>query len=219
MNMSALEKKIAKSLLKIGAVGFKPENPIIFKSGIVSPIYVDNRRFPFYPKEWRSVIEGFQTLIEEDHIDFEVLAGIETAGIPHSAALGYALNKPSVFVRKKIKDHGTKSRIEGGVVKKKKVVLIEDLVTTGGSSLAGVEALRDGQAVVKDCLIIVAYGFLQATDAFKSAKVKLHPLTNFSVILDEALEQKLFTTQQKIVLEDWFQDPWGWGKRHGYDIH
>jgi len=216
--MSVLETTIAQSLIKIGAVGFKPENPITFKSGIISPVYVDNRRFPFYPNEWQLVIKGFQTLIKQDKIDYEILAGIATAGIPHSAALGYVLHKPSVFVRKKIKDHGTKSLIEGGSVKGKKIVLVEDLVTTGGSSLAGVEALRNDKAIVKDCLIIVSYGFAEATAAFKAAKVTLHPLTNFSIILAEALKQNLFTAKQQVVLEDWFQDPWGWGKRHGYDI-
>lgn len=216
--MSNLETAIAQSLLRIGAVGFKPENPITFKSGIISPVYVDNRCFPFYPKEWKLVIEGFRTLIKHDKIDFDIIAGIETAGIPHSAALGYLLNESSVFVRKKIKDHGTKSRIEGGQVKGKKVLLIEDLVTTGGSSLAGVEALRNDKAIVDDCLIIVGYGFKEAITAFAQAEVKLHALTNFSVILEEALKQKLFTKKQKVILEDWFQDPWGWGKRHGHNI-
>jgi orotate phosphoribosyltransferase len=216
--MSTLETTVAQALLRIGAVGFKPENPITFKSGIISPVYVDNRRFPFYPTEWKLVIEGFQNLVAKDKIDFDVLAGIETAGIPHSAALGYAMNQPSVFVRKKVKDHGTKSRIEGGLVKGKKVLLLEDLVTTGGSSLAGVEALREDGASVKDCLIIVSYGFKEATTAFAKAGVKLHALSNFSVILEEALKQNLFTPKQKVILEDWFQDPWGWGKRHGYDI-
>lgn len=216
--MPTLETTIAQALLRIGAVGFKPENPITFKSGIISPVYVDNRRFPFYPTEWKLVIEGFQNLIAKDKIDFDVLAGIETAGIPHSAALGYAMNQPSVFVRKKVKDHGTKSRIEGGVVKAKKVLLLEDLVTTGGSSLAGVEALREDGASVENCLIIVSYGFKEATAAFAKAGVKLHALTNFSVILEQALKQNLFTPKQKVILEDWFQDPWGWGRRHGHDI-
>lgn len=216
--MSALATKIAQSLLRIGAVGFKTEHPITYKSGIISPIYIDNRRFPFYPEEWKLVIEGFQTLIKQDKIDFDIIAGIETAGIPHSSALSYSLDKPSVFVRKKIKDHGTKSRIEGGQVKGKKVLLIEDVVTTGGSSLAGVEALREDGSNVKDCLIIVSYGFAEATTAFVKAGVKLHALTNFSVILEEALKQKIFTPKQKVILEDWFQDPWGWGKRHGHDI-
>ncbi len=213
-----LETRIAQALIRIGAVGFKPENPITFKSGIISPVYVDNRRFPFYSAEWKLVVEGFRELIIKDEIDFDVLAGIETAGIPHSAALGYAMDKPSVFVRKKVKDHGTKSRIEGGQVKDKKVLLIEDLVTTGGSSLAGVEALRADGAIVNDCLIIVGYGFEEATSAFAAAKVKLHALTNFSIILEEALKQKLFTAEQKLILENWFQDPWGWGKRYGHDV-
>lgn len=216
--MNNLAKKIARSLLEIGAVGFKPTEPITFKSGIISPVYVDNRRFPFYPSAWQQVISGFQELIVRDKLAFEVIAGIETAGIPHSAALGYAMNKPSVFVRKKIKDHGTKSRVEGGSVAGKKVILLEDLVTTGMSSLAGVEALRQDGAQVDDCLIIVGYGFKEADEAFNKAKVKLHPLTNFEVILEEALEMGLFDQAQKAILEDWFQDPWGWGKRHGHDI-
>lgn len=216
--MNNLAKKIARSLLEIGAVGFKPTEPITFKSGIISPVYVDNRRFPFYPNAWQQVISGFQELIVRDKLAFEVIAGIETAGIPHSAVLGYAMNKPSVFVRKKIKDHGTKSRVEGGSVTGKKVILLEDLVTTGMSSLAGVEALRQDGAQVDDCLIIVGYGFKEADEAFNKAKVKLHPLTNFEVILEEALEMGLFDRSQKAILQDWFQDPWDWGKRHSHDI-
>lgn len=213
-----LAQKIARLLLEIGAVGFKPTEPLTFKSGIISPVYVDNRRFPFYPSAWREVIAGFQELIAREKLEFEVIAGIETAGIPHSAALGYAMNKPSVFVRKKIKDHGTKSRVEGGKVTGKKVILLEDLVTTGMSSLAGVEALRQDGAQVDDCLIIVGYGFKEADLAFAKAMVNLHPLTNFEVILAEALDLGLFDRAQKEILEDWFQDPWGWGKRHGYDM-
>lgn len=216
--MNNLAKKIARLLLEIGAVGFKPTEPITFKSGIISPVYVDNRCFPFYPSAWQQVISGFQELIVRDKLAFEVIAGIETAGIPHSAALGYAMNKPSVFVRKKIKDYGTKSRVEGGSVAGKKVILLEDLVTTGMSSLAGVEALRQDGARVNDCLIIVGYGFKEADEAFNKAKVKLHPLTNFEVVLEEALRMGLFGQTQKAILEDWFQDPWGWGKRHGHDI-
>src|SRR5689334_20369405 len=118
------ERQIAKTLLDIKAVGFALEKPITFKSGIISPVYVDNRRFPFFPKQWKEVIKGFAALSEAKKLQFDVIAGIETAGIPHSAALGFFLQKPSVFVRKAAKDHGTKKMIEGGDVKGKKVLLI-----------------------------------------------------------------------------------------------
>ena len=211
------QQQVAQALLEIGAVGFKPRQPLTFKSGIISPVYVDNRRFPFHPAAWQVVIDAFQALIEDKQLDFEVIAGIETAGIPHSAALGFAMQRPSVFVRKKIKDHGTKSRVEGGAVAGKKVVLLEDLVTTGGSSLAGVEALRADGAQVTDCLIIVDYGFQEAQQAFAQAQVKLHPLTNFEMILAEALSANLLSLEDKKLVEDWLSDPHGWGKRHGFE--
>src|SRR5262245_26696238 len=170
--------QIARILLEIGAVGFSPQQPVVFKSGLLSPVYVDNRRLPYWPAQWKVVLDGFQTLIRDTALPFDVIAGIETAGIPHSAALGYALEQPSVFVRKQAKDHGTRSRVEGGPVREKRVLLVEDLVTTGGSSLLGVEALRQDGAQVTDCLAIVSYGFRQATEAFQAADVRLHTLTS-----------------------------------------
>lgn len=210
------EKIIARALLQINAVGFKPKEPVTFKSGIVSPVYCDNRKFPFHPKEWQKVIEGLKSLIEHKQIDVGVIAGVEAAGIPHSAALGFFMSKPSVFVRKEAKDHGLKKRVEGGEVKDLKVLLVEDLVSTGSSSLSVIEALRAEGAVVNDMAVIVTYGFKEAAAAFKQAKVNLHALTNFSVILEEALILGKFTAGEKIIIEDWFNDPHGWAGRHRF---
>ncbi len=210
------EKMIAHQLLQIQAVGFKPSAPLTFKSGLLSPVYVDNRRLPFHPVAWKKILMAFAHCIEEQHLDFEVIAGIETAGIPHSAALGLLLKKPSVFVRKKIKDHGTKSRIEGGDVRGKKVLLVEDHVTTGGSSLAGVDALRADGARVSNCLSITSYEFPVATLAFETAGVHLHTMTTFDTILAVALKEKIFTVDQQLVVADWLRDPAGWGERHGF---
>lgn len=201
---------VANALLTIGAVGFSLEKPITFKSGMLSPVYVDNRRLPFHPKQWRVVLDGFAALIKDQQLQFDVIAGIETAGIPHSAALGFLLERPSIFVRKKVKDHGTKSRIEGGEVKGKRVLLLEDLVTTGGSSLAGVEALRKADAIVHDCLVIVSYGFDESITAFAGAQVHLHPLTTFGDILAMAVKLKKITNKQRKTVEAWLADPWGW---------
>jgi orotate phosphoribosyltransferase len=150
-------------------------------------------------------------------LEFDIIAGIETAGIPHSAALGFSMNKPTVFIRKEVKDHGTKSRIEGGKVEGKKVLLIEDLVSLGGSSLSGVKALRDEGALVNDCLVIVTYGFKESVAAFLEAKVTLHSLTPFAVILEEALVSGRFNSEEKKIVEDWFVEPHGWAQRHGLE--
>lgn len=211
------QKEVAKALLEIGAVGFKPKEPVTFKSGIVSPVYVDNRRFPFHPQEWKIVIEGFKDLIEKDNIFCDVIAGVEAAGIPHSAALGFFTQKPSVFVRKEAKDHGLKKRVEGGDITGKKVLLIEDLVSTGGSSLSVIDAMRAEGGEVNDLMVIVTYGFKESTEAFKRAKIKLHALTSFPLILEQALAMDKFSPDEKIIIEDWFNDPHGWGKRHGHE--
>src|SRR3989344_4286700 len=175
-------QKIAQALIKINAVSFLPNNPIIFKSGIKSPVYIDNRKFPFHPEEWKSVIKGFANVIRKNNIDFDVIAGVETAGIPHSAGLGFFLKMPSVFVRKQTKDHGTKKMVEGGEVSGKKVLLIEDIVSAGHSSLAAVATLRSEGAIVNDCLVILSYGFYEAKEGFERTNVRLHALTSFSVI-------------------------------------
>lgn len=204
---------IGQLLLDISAVGFTA-TPIRFKSGILSPVYVDNRTLPSFPEQWIKVIEAFGALIREKVLVFDGIAGIESAGIPHSAALGYSLRKPSVFVRKAAKDHGTKRMVEGGDVKGKQIVLVEDLVTTGGSSLHGVEQLRAAGAQVTDCLCIVSYGFAQADEAFKKAGVVLHPLVTFSEILSSALKAGLIDDSQNREVDAWLADPHAWTKAH-----
>lgn len=206
-------QKIARALLTIDAVGFIKGEPIRFKSGILSPVYVDNRKLPSHPKYWKVILNGKKKLIINKKIRFDLIAGIESAGIPHSAALGFYLNKPSVFVRKQEKDHGTKKRVEGGEVKNKRVLLIEDLVTTGGSSLSGVEALRTEGAKVSDCLAIVSYGFPETFRAFKKAKVRIHALVPFPIILKEAVAMKKCTPAQAKHVSWWYKNPWAWTKK------
>lgn len=198
-------QKIAQSLLNINAVEFCVENPVTFTSGIKAPVYVDNRKFPFWSKDWHLVVEAFRQKIKEENLVFNAIAGIETAGIPHSSVLAYLLEKPSVFVRKKPKEHGLKSKIEGGNVIGKHVLLIEDLVTTGGSSLAGVEALREAGAKVTDCLVIVTYGFPESQKSFKKAEVRLYSLTSFPVILEEARKADKITAKEKDIIEQWLR--------------
>lgn len=209
-----MKRQVAQALLQIGAVGFSPQAPVTFKSGIVSPVYVDNRRLPYHPENWWTIIEGFRTVAQTLHYD--VLAGIAVGGIPHSAALGFALQRPSVFVRKEAKEHGKQQRIEGGDVEGKCVLLIEDLVTTGGSSLSGVAALQAAGAMVQDVIAIVSYGFEEAQQAFDEANITLHTLTDFSMILEEAMILGMFTADERHMIEDWFNDPHHWASRHKF---
>jgi orotate phosphoribosyltransferase len=208
-----LSEAIASALLNIDGVRFRPEDPVTFKSGIVSPVYCDNRRFPFHPREWREVIEGFVDLMAKAGLNFDVIGGIEAAGIPHSAVLGFVTATPSVFIRKATKEHGTKRRVEGGEVYGKHVLLIEDLVTTGSSSLAGVEALREEGAIVTDCVAIVSYRFMEAVEQFERAGVQLHTLTSFGEILEVARQRELVSEAEVQSVSSWLHDPHGWAAK------
>lgn len=214
--MSEIAHVVAETLLNIGAVGFAPYEPITFKSGIISPIYVDNRTLPFYPDAWRTVIHSFATLMQTEGIHGDVIAGVAVGGIPHSAALAYETGMPSVFIRKETKEYGKQKRVEGGNIRNKTVLLIEDLVTTGGSSLNAAQALREESASVNDVLAIVSYGFKAAQVAFQTAKVNLHTLTHFEIILDIAKQRGYFGQDELNIIYDWFNDPHGWAGRHGH---
>lgn len=207
-------QSIAKALLSINAVGFSLDAPVTFKSGMVSPVYVDNRQLIYHPSEWHTVIEGFKETIHQQSLDYDVIAGVAVGGVPHSSALAYIMEKPSVFVRKEAKGHGKGKRVEGGDVTGKRVLLVEDLVTTGGSSLSGVESLRESGAVLTDTIAIVSYGFTEATQAFKDANLNLHTLTNFDVILEVALSENRFSQQEADTIREWFNDPHGWGEKY-----
>jgi orotate phosphoribosyltransferase len=217
MNYEARSREIAGALIAIEGVGFQPAAPITFKSGIKSPVYCDNRRFPFWPEEWAKVIRGFESLIAEREIPADVIAGVEAAGIPHSAALGFLMRLPSVFIRKELKEHGTKKRVEGGDVNGKRVVLIEDLVTTGGSSLAAIEALRAEGAIVSDCLAIISYNFPETMERFEKSGISLHAATTFQAVLEIALERKMIDEAGADVVRNWLVEPHSWAKRYGFE--
>lgn len=211
-----MSREIAEALLAIGGAGFRPQSPITFKSGIVSPVYCDNRTFPFWPEQWAKVIRGFEALIAERNLGVDVIGGIEAAGIPHSAALGFATGLPSVFIRKEAKGHGTKKRVEGGDVTGRRVLLVEDLVTTGMSSLSGVEALRAEGAIVSDCLAIISYNFAEALEKFADAGVRLHALTDFETVLAVAQERGSLDAADADSVREWLGDPHGWAGKHGF---
>ena len=200
----------AKALLDIGAIGFSPNSPITFKSGIQSPVYIDNRQLIYHPAAWHTIIEAFRSLIESRRLEYDLIAGVAVGGVPHSSALAYTLSMPSVFIRKESKGHGRSQRIEGGAVAELRVMLVEDLVTTGGSSLSAVDALRDAGAQVTDALAIVSYGFQEAASASARADVALHTLTDIETLLELAHERGTLNLDQVAVIRRWLADPYAW---------
>jgi orotate phosphoribosyltransferase len=208
--------QVARALLEAGTITLSPGAPVTFKSGLRSPVYVDNRRLISQPAPWRVVIEAFEAELPASagraagaDVDL-VIAGVESAGIPHSSALAFATGRPSVFVRKAAKVHGLGRRIEGGEVAGRRVVLVEDMVTTGGSSLAAVDALRDAGASVAECLAIITYGFDEAVEAFRTAGVRLSVLTTFEDVVREALMAGRIEPAGADVVRSWLADPHAW---------
>lgn len=204
------KRSSAKALLDIGAIGFSPDAPITFKSGIQSPVYVDNRQLIYHPPAWHVVIEGFRSLIEARQLAFDLVAGVAVGGVPHSSALSYIMNLPSVFIRKETKGHGRGQRIEGGAVDGRRVLLVEDLVTTGGSSLSAVHALREAGANVTDALAIISYGLADAAEAFQRADINLHTLTDFESLIELAREREMLGSKEVAVIRRWLADPYAW---------
>ena len=201
---------VARALLKAGTVTLIPDEPVTFKSGLRSPVYVDNRRLIFQPGPWRIVIDAFAAALPPGE---SILAGVESAGIPHSSALAYSAGLPSVFVRKAAKQHGLGRRIEGGDVAGQRTILVEDMVTTGGSSLSAVEALREAGAEVADCFAIITYGFSEALEAFDAAGVTLTTLTTFEAVVAEALTAGAVDEREAELVRSWLTDPHAWDGR------
>lgn len=204
---------VAQALLSINAVKYVADAPITFKSGIQSPVYVDNRTIPYHPAAWKHIISGFAQAISTHSLGYDLIAGVAVGGVPHSAALAYHLECPSVFVRAEAKAHGTGQQVEGGNITGKNVLLIEDLVTTGGSSLRGVDALRASGAIVHHALAIVTYDFAEMHHAFQNANVNLIALTSFPVILQTAVETGYFSAAQADVIRAWLASPHTWSQK------
>lgn len=184
-----MQKEIAKALLSIGAVFFRPEEPFTWASGIKSPVYCDNRLILTAP-EYRTVVESaIAETVKKEYPDCEVLMGTSTAGIAHAAIAAHLLSLPMGYVRSGNKDHGRQNRIEGKLEKGQKVVVVEDLISTGGSVLDVVDALREAGAEVLGIVSIFTYNMQKGLDRLAAANVKNVSLTNFDIIASVAAEE------------------------------
>lgn len=187
--MEAMEKIIAKDLLKIKAVFFRPDETFTWASGIKSPVYTDNRLTLTAPEVRLDVEQGLAQLIRDNYPEAEVLMGTSTAGIAHAAITAHLLNMPMGYVRSGAKDHGRQNQIEGRLEPGQKVVVVEDLISTGGSVIEVVEVLREAGAEVLGVVSIFTYGMQKGLDRLAAAKVKNTSLTNFDVVAQTAAQE------------------------------
>ncbi|WP_274382456.1 orotate phosphoribosyltransferase [Peptoniphilus asaccharolyticus] len=199
-------KEISKILLDIEAVSLSPSEPFTWASGIKSPIYCDNRLTLSYPEERRVVENGLTKLIEDNYPEVEYIMGTATAGIPHAALIAENLKLPMGFVRSSNKDHGKQNKIEGKIIKGAKVVVIEDLISTGGSSIEAAKALEEAGFEVLAIVAIFSYNLESAKENFKD-KYELKTLTNFEELAEVAAENGIIKEEDILKLNKWRQNP------------
>ncbi len=204
------ELKVAEFLLKIKAVQFSPEEPFTWASGWKSPIYCDNRKILSHHSIRTYVRQEMVKRIEREFSTPDVIAGVATGGIPLGVLVAQEMGLPFVYVRSKAKEHGAQKRIEGEIPKGAKVIVIEDLISTGNSSLSAVEALLQEGADVRGLVAVFDYGFEIAKKNFKAADCKFFTLCNYEVLIQQAIETNYIKREQRETLMDWRQDPSNW---------
>ena len=208
-----MEEETAENLLEIGAIKLSPEAPYTWASGWKSPIYCDNRLTLSYPKIRKQITNGLYTLVCNFFPGTTAIAGVATAGIPQGAWLADKMNLPFIYVRSKPKEHGMGNQIEGYLAPGSKILVVEDLVSTGKSSLEAVEAIRKAGAEVTGMVSIFTYGFDIAKQNFEKAEVRLASLTDYATLLEVSLEKKQITKAQLKTLEQWRQNPDTWNTK------
>jgi len=208
-------RSIAGLLLDIGAVALRPAEPFTWSSGLVAPIYCDNRLTLSHPRVRRVLRDGFVEILTQASLSDSIIAGTATAGIPHAARLAEAVGQPMVYVRSSAKEHGRQARIEGGLKAGEKGVVVEDLISTGGSALDAVEALRCAGVTVQAVLAIFSYELDAAATAFQEAGVPRHVLTTFPVLVEVAHERGDLSEADLDALRAWRADPEAWSLDHG----
>ncbi|MFW5658420.1 MAG: orotate phosphoribosyltransferase [Bacteroidota bacterium] len=208
--MSATAHQIAQYLLQIKAVRLSPQTPFTWASGWKSPIYCDNRQLLSYPEIRSAVADSFAEHIRSKFELPVTVAGVATAGIPHAALIAERLGVPMVYVRSQPKGHGMGNQIEGKLTEGQPVIVIEDLISTGGSSAKAVEALQAAGAEVVSLLAIFSYGFPQSAERFEQMQLSTHTLTNLDALVAEAIKMQYLSEAEMASLQAWQKDPANW---------
>ncbi len=211
--MEKFERKIAKSLLQINAIKFNPANPFLWSSGWKSPIYCDNRKILSFPSIRDEVRKNFVKSIEKNYKQPDVIAGVATGAIALGALTADAMELPFVYVRSSAKKHGLENKVEGVIKPGQSVVVIEDLVSTGRSSLNAVQALREAGGKVTGMGAIFSYGFSHAQENFKKNDCPLFTLTNYSTLIKVAIEEGFLDEKYTQTLQEWRKEPETWGQK------
>lgn len=209
---ATVKKNIAESLLEIKAVSLSPNEPFTWASGIKSPIYCDNRLTLSFPQIRRKIAAGLAGIIKEQFPGTELVAGTATAGIPHAAWVSEELNLPMCYVRSKAKGHGKGNQIEGKAEKGQKVVVVEDLISTGGSVITAVEALREAGCNVLGVVSIFTYQLEKGFELLRDADITTFSLTDFSTLVEVASEKGYIEQKDLEKLMEWRKNPAEWGK-------
>ena len=211
-NKSDIELKVAEFLLQIKAIKLQPNNPFTWASGWKSPIYCDNRVTLSHPSIRTYIRQKLTQLVQEEYGSVDLIVGVATAGIPQGALVAQELGLPFAYVRAKAKEHGTGSLIEGEIVEGQRAVLVEDLISTGKSSLAAVAALRDAGLSVAGLVSIFTYGFDVADENFAAAKCRYSSLSNYNALIEYASEHSFIASSDIELLRKWWENPAEWGK-------
>ncbi len=203
--------ELAKKLLEIEAVKLRPGEPFTWTSGLKSPIYCDNRMLVSHPEAVRLVVSAFMDIIKRENLKFDYVSGTATAGIPWAAFLAYELKLPMIYVRPKPKEHGAGKQIEGDLRSGAHALVVEDLVSTGGSSCKTVEVLRrEGGATVTDVLAIFSYNFKESAKLFIESKVGLHTISDVEELTKVAVDMQYITVKEREMVIAFTRDPKGW---------
>lgn len=207
---NVIARDVAEMLLEIKAVVLNPSQPFTWASGLKSPIYCDNRKTLSHPKVRTFIKTSFADVVSEEFAHCDVIAGVATAGIPHGVLVADVLNKPFIYVRDKPKGHGLENLIEGRLERGQKVVVIEDLISTGGSSLKAVKAIREAGGEVLGLGAIFTYGFEKSVKVFEEEKCKFFTLSDYPSLLEIALKQDYIKASDVDTLRNWYTNPDGW---------
>ncbi|MCR9204848.1 MAG: orotate phosphoribosyltransferase [Halobacteriovoraceae bacterium] len=209
-----MKEKTAEILLEIGAVEVRPSQPFSYASGLKGPIYCDNRKLLSYPSQRKKIAEFFVEKINSLGLEFDQLAGLATAGIPHAAFVAHLMEKPMVYIRSKPKAHGRRNQVEGDAKAGQSLLLIEDLINQGASLNEALLGVKEADLKPISCLAIVSYQTENSKAVSKEWDLPLHSLTDFDALCDQALKMGKINENEKALLHSWRDDPKGWSDKH-----
>lgn len=206
-------QQLATISLEIGAIKINSKKPFTWASGYRMPLYNDNRMLLSQAGHRTLIAEGMKAVLEKEDVSVDTVAGVATAGIPHATSLANLTQLPLIYVRSSPKEHGMKNQVEGILKPGQAVVVVEDLISTGGSAVKAVEAIREAGGRVEHCLGIFSYGFPEANERFEQSQCRLHTLLTLDTLLQVAMKEGYITSEEKQVVDAWIQSPFEWGKQ------